>query len=176
MGGGRDLLSYSVLEERLAEEGGRHYSIGVTLSPHSLYRAHIKAITMVTRGRKKKKGMGHSWSVSGQAWTWSCLFFIVDLTLFLCLSLFNYTPRNMSLTNVLHIRGEFSSDSNLHSSIILQLDSKSALVFTIDTLPVSLWLRMEDSRDPIAQVTGSSRLWSRSRSSVRTDRVQAPGW
>ena len=51
MGGGRDLLSYTGLEENLAEGGERHYSIGVTLSPHSFYRPHIKAIMMVTGGR-----------------------------------------------------------------------------------------------------------------------------
>ena len=35
---------------------------------------------------------------------------------------------------------------------------------------------MDDSKDPIAQVIGSSRLWSSSKSNVNIVRVQAPGW
>ena len=41
MGGRRDLLRLTGLEENLAEGGERHYSISVALSPQPLSRPHI---------------------------------------------------------------------------------------------------------------------------------------
>ena len=78
------------------------------------------------------------------------------------------------MTIGLHFIGKFTSSIKLHSQTSLYPDSKSALVLAIVTLPESLCWNIEDSNDPIAHTVGSSRAGSSSRSSVSSERVQAP--
>ena len=55
----------------------------------------------------------------------------------------------------------FSSPLILPSRRSLQIDSRSARVLATVTLPSSRWVKMENSRVPMAQVIGSSSLLSR---------------
>ena len=96
------------------------------------------------------------------------------LNALLSLNRIHYRPWNIVLT--IRLVGEFCSPVILHCSSSLLLDSMSAFVLGIVTLPDSLWLEIDWSIVFIAQSTGSSRLFSSSRFIVKIVLAVAPGW